>query len=300
MSAPLTFRVGENGERLDKFVTFHCPTVSRSAVKRLIEEGLVEVNGRRAKPSHRLSVEDVVTVEPKVPEPTSLQPQDIPVRVVYEDSDIIVVDKPPNLPVHPSPGHPDTTLVNALLARCRDLSGIGGVLRPGIVHRLDKDTSGLLVVAKNDVAHRELAGQIKERQVRKGYLALVQGRVSPPQGRIEGPIGRDPRNRKRMAIVPEGREAATNYRVLKRLGDFDLLEVFTETGRTHQIRVHLASAGHPIAGDALYGGRKLPGLARQFLHAHVLGLRLPRTKEYIEFRSDLPEDLASVLASLEA
>jgi len=196
--------------------------------------------------------------------------------------------------VHPAPGHPRGTLVNALLALCPDLSGIGGELRPGIVHRLDKDTSGLMMVAKNDRAHRALASQLKERRVAKGYLALVWGHPHPAEGTIEGPIGRDPRNRQRMAVVPGGKEAVTHYRVVEERGPFALVEVFPRTGRTHQVRVHMAHRGHPLVGDRLYSRR--PALiGRHFLHAHYLGFYLPSTGEWREFTSPLPPDLVQAL-----
>ena len=208
----------------------------------------------------------------------------------------MVVDKPAGLTVHPAPGHPSHTLVNGLLALCPDLKGIGGELRPGIVHRLDKDTSGLMVVAKSSSAHLSLSKQIKDRAVRKGYLALAQGRVQSPDGIIEGRVGRDPRNRKRMGVVQDGREASTRYKVLQCYDDCSLLEVFPKTGRTHQIRVHFASIGHPLVGDALYGGKTLL-LSRQFLHAHLLGFRHPATDEYLGFTSPLPPELRTMIES---
>jgi 23S rRNA pseudouridine1911/1915/1917 synthase len=220
--------------------------------------------------------------------------------MIYQDGDIIVVDKPAGLTVHPAPGHPTGTLVNALLAACPDLKGISGTLRPGIVHRLDKDTSGLIVVAKNDWAMRSLQRQLKEREVRKTYLALVQGVPKPKEGLIEAPIGRNPRNRKKMAVVADGREASTKYRVREEFagGNYTLLEVEPVTGRTHQIRVHMAALGHPIVGDSTYG-RPSKVVERQFLHAHKLAFAMPLGGRTVEFESPLPADLREALNSLE-
>jgi len=228
------------------------------------------------------------------PQPLDVEPEAIPLRIVYEDEDLLVVDKPAGLTVHPAPGHARHTLVNALLAHCGDLSGVGGVLRPGIVHRLDKDTSGLLLVAKNDRAHAGLSRQLKERTVEKGYLALVRGRIEQPEGVIEGAIGRDPRNRKRMAIVEGGRPARTAYRVREYLDGMTLVEVAPSTGRTHQIRVHFAAAGHPIVGDALYG-KPSSLVGRQFLHAYRLAFRHPADGRAVAFESPLPADLEEAL-----
>ncbi|MDO8532062.1 MAG: RluA family pseudouridine synthase [Dehalococcoidia bacterium] len=289
-----SFSVATQGERLDRFLAAQCPDLSRSRVQQLIEAGHVTVNGRPVKAAHKLKPGDDVSMSVPPPAPVlGLSPEDIPLTVVYEDADLLVVDKPAGLTVHPAPGHPSGTLVNALLARVPDLGGVGGELRPGIVHRLDKDTSGLIVVAKHERALRHLQAQFKERQVRKVYLALVHRRVQPPEGVIDAPIGRDPRNRKRMAVVPDGRAALTRYRVLRYLPDYTLLEAAPATGRTHQIRVHLAHIGHPLAGDPLYGGTtKL--VARQFLHAHRLTFRLPSGEERT-FISPLPDDLERVL-----
>jgi 23S rRNA pseudouridine1911/1915/1917 synthase len=217
--------------------------------------------------------------------------------VVYQDDALIVIDKPAGLSVHPGPGHSDGTLVNALLARCPDIQGIGGVIRPGIVHRLDKDTSGLMLVAKTEEAHQSLSAQFKEHTVTKGYLALSVGVVEPASGQIDAPIARDPRHRKRMAVVMGGREARTRYQVVQRFDGYSLLEVYPETGRTHQIRVHLAYLGHPLLGDGVYGKRS-PLLDRHFLHAHYLGFRHPTSGELIEFRSDLPDDLRRAVETL--
>ena len=280
--------------RLDKYLAEQLPDLTRSYIKRLIERGNVLVNGELAKPGWHLREGDQVQVVVPPPVKVALEAEPIPLKVVYEDRELLVVDKPAGLPVHPSAGHPKHTLVNALLAHCPDLEGIGGEVRPGIVHRLDKDTSGLLMVAKNAQSHASLSQQLKERTIKKGYLALVKGQPAPSQGIIDAPIARDPRNRKRMAVVLEGRQSVTRYEVLERLGSHTLLEVWPGTGRTHQIRVHLASLGHPLAGDSLYGG-KAPFTGRQFLHAHILGFHHPFSHEWLEFTSPLPEDLALAL-----
>ena len=284
----------DEAERLDLYVAHHCPDVSRSRARRLIDEGLVTVNGRPIKPSRLLQRGDRVVVRVPPPSTLDLEPEAIPLSIVYEDEDLLVVDKPAGMAVHPGAGQRRHTLVNALLARCPDLAGVGGVLRPGIVHRLDKDTSGLLLVAKNDRAHTALSQQLKERTVEKGYLALVTGRLEPKEGVIEGAIGRDPRNRKRMAVVEGGRPARTAYRVREYLDDCTLVEVTPSTGRTHQIRVHLAAVGHPIVGDAVYG-RPSPFVGRQFLHACRLGFHHPADGRRLAFESPLPPDLQQAL-----
>ena len=286
------------GERLDKFLTDRCEDLSRSRLQRLITDGWVTVNGSTAKRAARVVEGQVVALEVPKPVPASLSPQHIPLGVVYQDRDILVVDKPAGLAVHPGPGHPDRTLVNAVLALCPDLQGIGGTIRPGIVHRLDKDTSGLLVIAKSDQAQARLADQLKERGFKKLYLALVHRHLSLDEAMVDAPIGRDSRNRKRMAVVDGGREAVTRYRVVRRYTGYTLVEAQPITGRTHQIRVHFASMRHPLAGDRTYG-KPHPALDRHFLHAKVLGLHHPSTGHYVEFTSVLPGDLRSFLADLE-
>ncbi|MDP3063730.1 MAG: RluA family pseudouridine synthase [Chloroflexota bacterium] len=285
----------EGGERLDIFLARRAQGLSRSRIKRLIQDGHALVNSELAQPGQRLKPGDLVSLSVPPPTAVALAAEPIPLRIVYQDAHLLVVDKPAGLTVHPAPGHPSGTLVNALLALCSDLSGIGGELRPGIVHRLDKDTSGLMVVAKSDASHRELSRQWKERSVRKGYLALVSGRLAPAEGVVDAPVGRDPRNRKRMAIVPDGRVARTRYRTLRPVGVDTLVELLPETGRTHQIRVHMAALGHPLVGDALYG-RRDPRLSRQFLHAHLLAFNHPATGQRMEFTSPLPEELARLLS----
>ena len=297
----LELTADRGGERLDTFIARRCPELSRSHARRLIDEGLVSVNGRQAKPSERVRAGLSVSVTVPPPETVTLVPEAIPLTIIYQDGDIIVLDKPAGLTVHPAPGHPSGTLVNALLAACPDLRGIAGTLRPGIVHRLDKDTSGLMVVAKNDRAQRALQRQLKDRDVRKTYLALVRGVPAPREGTIAAPIGRHPKNRKKMAVVADGREATTRYRVREEIagGQYSLLEVEPVTGRTHQIRVHLAAVGHPVVGDATYG-RPSAAVGRQFLHAHKLAFGMPLGGRTVEFESPLPADLREALSQLRA
>ena len=293
------FYVEAGGPRLDQFLAGKRTGLSRSQLHRLIVNGSVRLNGSAVKPSQRVQLGDRVSVTVPPPRPLDLVPQSMPLTVIHQDSHIVVIDKPAGLSVHPGPGHPDHTLVNGLLALCPDIQGVGDGVRPGIVHRLDKDTSGLMVVAKHHLAHQALSDQINAREVTKGYLALAVGALNPPNGQIDLPIFRDPRHRKRMAVVPGGRESRTHYRVLERFAGFSLVELYLETGRTHQIRVHLAHLGHPLLGDALYG-KPSPSLPRHFLHAHHLGFRHPSSGEPIEFRCDLPEDLARVVDDFRA
>ena len=289
--------------RVDSAVAEVEEGLSRAAARRLIESGHITVAGLAVKPSHRLRVGE--RVEGRIPEaePASLEPEAIPLQIVFEDSFLVVVDKPAGMVVHPATGHHEGTLVHALLHHCDDLSGIGGVRRPGIVHRLDKGTSGLLVVAKNDEAHRGLAAQFKAHSILREYLALVRGAPGSERGSIDAPIGRHPRDRKRFSTrVRVGRAAVTNWSVEARFKDLTLLRVRLETGRTHQIRVHLASVGLPIAGDPDYGGGRRAsrslGLGRQALHAAVLGFDHPRGGERRRFESPLPPDLASLVEKL--
>ena len=288
----------DDGKRLDRFVDAHCDDLSRSRCAGLIRDGWVTLNGTTAKPSALVRAGDAVEVTVPPPVPLDVVPQYMPLEIVYQDEHLLVVDKPAGLTVHPAPGHPDRTLVNALLALIPDLKGIGGALRPGIVHRLDKDTSGLMVVAKSDVAHASLSAQLKERRVRKTYLALVVGAPKRDTGDIDAPIDRSPRNRKKMAIVDGGREAQTHWQVVERYEGYTLVEAHPVTGRTHQIRVHLASIGLPLVGDATYGKRS-ELVARHFLHAAKLGFYLPPDeREWREYESPLPPDLRDALAAL--
>jgi len=289
LSQKIELIASKDGSRLDSYVAAQCPQLSRSHVQRLIDDGLVTVNGHASKSGYKLREGDLVAVEVPLPQPIAPQPENIPLSIVYEDDDVIVIDKPAGLTVHPAPGHAEHTLVNAMLAHCPELS-INGSIRPGIVHRLDKDTSGLMMIAKNDAAQRDLSNQIKSRSVLKQYTVLVHGHLSPEKGVIDAPIGRDPNARKRMAVVESGREARTRYRVLKYFKGYTLLEVTLETGRTHQIRVHLSATGFPVVGDAVYG--KVSNVVdRQFVHASRLGFNLPSNGKWVEFTAPLPKDL---------
>lgn len=288
-----------SGERLDTFIARRQPDLSRNRIRRLVDEGLVTVDGKQVKPSAKVSNGAVVTVTVPPPVEMELEPEEIPLNIIYQDENVIVVDKPAGLTVHPAPGHPRGTLVNALLAACPDLRGVGGTLRPGIVHRLDKDTSGLIVVAKNDRANRALQTQLKEREVKKKYVALVRGVPDPAEGMIDAPIGRNPKNRKKMAVVAGGRDSQTKYRVIEVLagGEYALIEAQPITGRTHQIRVHMAAIKHPIVGDSTYGKRS-DLVDRQFLHASKLDFVMPVSQRRIEFESPLPADLKQALLRL--
>lgn len=294
--------------RLDAYLADRLPGLSRTRIAQLVAEGLVTVNGRVPRKSETPRVGDVVEVEIPPPEPSEILPEALPLDIVFQDRDLAVVNKAAGMVTHPAPGHRSGTLVNALLHNLSDLSGIGGVLRPGIVHRLDRDTSGLLIVAKHDRAHRRLAAQLKRREIRRIYLACCWGHVQDRQT-IDAPLGRSPGNRKRMAVVEGGRRAVTHFERLERWRAADLLRVHLETGRTHQIRVHLASIGHPVVGDATYGAgwaRGISGpdrawaqelarrLPRQFLHAAELEFRHPRTGEQMHLAAPLPADLARV------
>lgn len=274
--------------------------LSRSVIQKLIIAGSVTVNGEPARPSHRLQVGEVVDIEIPDPEDRPPEPEDIPLNILYEDEDVLVINKQRGLVVHPAAGSPRGTLVNALLHHTQQLPDVGDETRPGIVHRLDKDTTGVLVVAKSDRAYLSLREQIKAKTVKRAYLALVHGNVSQDRGFVEAPIGRHPVHRQRMAVVREGgKNAFTHFRVLERFGDFTLLECRLETGRTHQIRVHMAHIGHPVVGDPVYGPKRCPfNVGGQLLHAYVLGFIHPGTGEYMEFRADPPEDMQEVLETL--
>ncbi|MFA6141769.1 MAG: RluA family pseudouridine synthase [Candidatus Omnitrophota bacterium] len=283
-------------KRLDKFLVENLPrSISRTFIQKLISDQDVTVSGKPAKRHHNLAVGEIVDV--KIPEskPSVIAAEKIPLNIVYEDKDLLVVNKPINMVVHPAPGNYENTLVNALLAHCKDLSGIGGVLKPGIVHRLDKDTSGLLVVAKNDEAHNALAVQFKDRTTKRIYVALVKGVVELDNGVVDLPIGRSHYSRLKMAVdFDSTKNAVTKYKVVKRFKDFTQLEVTLGTGRTHQIRVHMSYVGHPILGDAKYGSRGK--LKRPALHAMMLGFTHPRTGKFMEFTSPLPDDMRALIA----
>jgi 23S rRNA pseudouridine1911/1915/1917 synthase len=307
-----TAEIADAGKRLDQMLHERLPEFSRSRIQRWIEDGLVLVNGRSERASHLVRVGEAIDVTPADAPPLHATPEAIPLTVLYEDQDLVAIDKPAGMVVHAGAGVHSGTLVNALLHRFGALSGVGGALRPGIVHRLDRFTSGVLLVAKNDGAHQRLAAQFSGRLVEKVYLALVHGKVKQESGRIERPIARDPVRRVRMtARLAEGRAAWSEYRVLRRFAPlspqasgFTLLEVRIGTGRTHQIRVHLSSLGHPVAGDTLYGApEKVPGqppLGRYFLHAHRIRFQLPSTGEQISIESALPAELESWMHSLDA
>jgi 23S rRNA pseudouridine1911/1915/1917 synthase len=288
--------VDEPGTRLDKYVTERCPELTRTQTQKLIREGYITVNGGVARAGLKLDTGDRLTVKIPPATPEILQPEQIPLNIIYEDDDLLVIDKPAGLAVHPAPGHPAHTLVNAVLSHLSSLPDTGDWQRPGIVHRLDKDTSGVMLIAKNSDAYQNLTDQFRSRSVVKHYQVLVKGHLSPLDGVIEAPVGRDPRHRQRMAVVEEskGREAKTGYHVIEYVGDYTLLEVKPETGRTHQIRVHLKAIGYPVAGDKIYGV-KSPHLQRQFVHASLLGFKLPSTGDYVEFTSPLPPDLETAL-----
>ncbi len=295
----VVFTVEEGGERLDRLLATRLPDLSRAQLQRLIKSAQVTVNDRPSKPAYRAEAGDRVTVRlPDEPE-TAVRPEAIRLDIVYEDDVLLVVNKPAGMVVHPAAGHTSGTLVNALLAHCPQVADVGGLERAGIVHRLDKDTSGLLVVAKDAATHAELQRQFKHRQVHKTYLALVEGRVQPREGVIEAPVGRDHQDRKRMAVVRSGRPAATHYRVVETFRDFTLLEVHPQTGRTHQIRVHLAWMGYPLVGDRVYGRRKQALLPdRHFLHARQLRFTHPVTGVEVDLIAPLPPELVEVLERL--
>jgi len=279
----------DEGKRIDVFLAAELD-YTRSYIKKLIVDGLVFVNGKTVKPSYKVKENDEVVLNVPEAEKIDVLPEDIPLDILYEDDDIIVINKPQGMVVHPAPGNYSGTLVNALLYHCKNLSGINGILRPGIVHRLDKDTSGVMVVAKNDKAHISLSNQIKERSVFKKYVAIVEGVIKDEEGKIEAPIGRHPVDRKKMAVIEDGRYALTLYKVLERFKENTLVEAVIKTGRTHQIRVHMAYIGHPIVGDHVYGFKRQKfKLEGQALHSSVLGFMHPTKGVYMEFEAPLPE-----------
>lgn len=286
------------GQRLDSYLA-SATEFSRNAVQRLIAEGSVLLNGRETLPKAKLREGDEISLTPPPPAVTDILPQDIPLDIVYQDEDIAVINKPKDMVVHPAAGNPDGTLVNAIMYHIKDLSGVGGELRPGIVHRIDRMTSGLLVIAKNDAAHNFLSEQLKTHSVSRVYYALCEGNFREDEGTVDAPIGRSRSDRKRMAVEPGGRNAVTHWRVLERFGDMTLLRVELETGRTHQIRVHMAHIKHPIVGDEVYGrGRNSLGIVGQALHAGELRLTHPRTGERMSFFAPLPEEFERALSKL--
>ena len=296
----LRLTADQDGERLDQFLARSVEGLTRSAAQRLIEEGAVTCNGKAVKKNARTAVGDAVDLTLPDPEPVDVLPQDIPLDVVYEDADVIVVNKPVGMVVHPAPGHPDGTLVNALLYHCGDsLSGINGVLRPGIVHRIDRDTSGLIIAAKNDAAHLSLASQLQDHSLYREYRAVCVGNLREDEGTADAPLARHRTDRKKMAVDREGKRAVTHWSVLERYPGYTYIQCRLETGRTHQIRVHMASTGHPLLGDTVYGAKKpVPGLAGQCLHARRLSFVHPRTGERVTVECPLPDWFRAVLEKL--
>lgn len=290
----------EGGDRIDALLAREEAIRSRNAAARLLEDGRVTIAGTPLRKNYRVRAGDIIDVAIPAPETSSVEAQDMPLDVVYEDGDVIVVNKPRGLVVHPAPGHPDGTLVNALLAHCGDsLSGVGGELRPGIVHRIDKDTSGLLIAAKNDMAHAALSSQLKDRSLSRVYDAIVHGTFRADEGTVDAPIGRDPKNRQRMAVTDKNsRPAVTHWAVLARYGRYTYVRCRLETGRTHQIRVHMAHIGHPLLGDTVYGGRRDKGLETQCLHARGLKFIHPRTGKPVELWTELPDWFAEAMKKL--
>ena len=287
-------------KRIDAYMAEKYEDISRVAIQRLIETGKILVNGKKVKASYKVQVNDKITMEEEKAVEVELKAQDIPVEIIYEDRDIIVVNKPKGMVVHPANGNPDGTLVNAIMAICKDsLSGIGGEIRPGIVHRLDKDTSGILIVAKNDKAHINLSEQIKEHKVKKTYIALVKGIVKENNATINMPIGRNEKDRKKMAVTKKGKEAITHFKVLKRYDKYTLLEINIETGRTHQIRVHLSQIGYPIVGDEVYSkGKNEWNIKGQCLHAKSLDFKHPITNEDMHLEAKIPQYFEKILEEL--
>ena len=297
----ITLRTDREGERSDAFLARSVPELTRSAAQKLLEQGMVKRKGAPLKKNDRLSAGEELELTLPDPEPLDVVPQNIPLDVVYEDEDVIVVNKPVGLVVHPAPGHPDGTLVNALLYHCGDsLSGVNGVLRPGIVHRIDRDTSGLIIAAKNDFAHQALSAQLQDHSLCRTYEAVVVGNLREDSGTVDAPIGRCPSDRKKMAVVRQGgRNAVTHWQVLERFPGYTYVRCRLETGRTHQIRVHMAYIGHPLYGDTVYGAKKpAPGMTGQCLHAVGLTFRHPRTGEMVELSCPLNEEFAAFLRKL--
>ena len=299
---PIRLRASEESknQRLDAFLASSLDGLTRSQAARLIESGEVAVNGKTAGKSYKLAGGEDIAVTLPEPEPVEAVPQDIPLDVVYEDADVIVVNKPSGMVVHPAPGHPDGTLVNALLYHCAGtLSGVGGALRPGIVHRIDRDTSGLIIAARNDAAHQYLSAQLADHTLARTYECIVVGKLREDRGTVDAPIARHPTDRKRMAVVAGGREAVTHWEVIARYPGYTHVRCRLETGRTHQIRVHMAYIGHPILGDTVYGAKKeVPGLTGQCLHAVGLRFLHPRTHEVVELFCPLPEEFTRMLQKI--
>ena len=291
----------EEIDRVDKIVSKLESNLSRETIQRMIKNGEILVNGKLQKPSYKTAIGDIITVEEEKPQEIDLKPQEMPLDIIYEDKDILIINKEKGIVVHPGNGNPDGTLVNAVMAKCKcSLSGIGGKIRPGIVHRIDKDTSGLIIIAKNDNSHINLSNQIQNRQVKKTYIALVRGIIKENEATINMPIGRSTKDRKKMAVTKTGKEAITHFKVLKRYEDYTLLEVKIETGRTHQIRVHLSEIGYPIVGDEVYSNGKNPfNVKGQMLHAAKLTFKHPTTNKELTFEAPLPKYFIEILDRLE-
>lgn len=289
----------QTSERLDKFLSTTEPEWSRTQVQQWVKDGLIEVNGKQVKANYKVQAGDQIKVEIPDPEALDVEAEPMDLDIYYEDADVLVVNKPRGMVVHPAPGHVSGTLVNGLMAHCKDLSGINGVMRPGIVHRIDKDTSGLLMVAKNDMAHESLVNQLVAKTVTRKYTAVVHGIIQHDTGIIDAPIGRDKKDRQSMTVTKENaKQAVTHFDVIERFKDFTVVECRLETGRTHQIRVHMKYIGYPLAGDPKYGPRKTVDFNGQLLHAGVLGFDHPRTGEYIEFTAPIPADMQAFIDSL--
>lgn len=291
----------ESNTRLDKIISDLDCTISRTAIKRLIEESKITVNGKKEKPSYQVKNGDLIEIEDEIPKEAKIIAQDIPIQIIYEDNDILVINKPKGMVVHPGNGNPDGTLANAVMALCGEtLSGIGGQIRPGIIHRLDKDTSGVIVVAKNDKSHIDISNQIKNRETSKKYIALVRGIIKEDEATINMPIGRSTKDRKKMAVRKDGKEAITHFKVLKRYEEYTLLDLKIDTGRTHQIRVHLAEIGHPVIGDYVYSnGKNQFNVIGQMLHSKEIEFTHPITKERMKFEAPLPKYFEEVIEKLD-
>lgn len=301
MTETMTIQIDESqkNDRIDKVLSTHNEEWSRSQVQQWIKDGQILVNGKKIKPNYKCSVGDDITVTIPEPEALDVIPEEMDLDIYYEDADVIVVNKPRGMVVHPAVGHASGTLVNGLMAHCKDLSGINGVLRPGIVHRIDKDTSGLLMIAKNDFAHEKLVNQLVAKTVTRKYQAVVHGVISHDVGTVDAPIGRDKKDRQAMTVTNENsRNAVTHFRVIERYKDFTHIECQLETGRTHQIRVHMKYIGYPLAGDPKYGPKKSLDIEGQALHAGILGFIHPRTEEYMEFEAPNPPEFERVLKHL--
>ena len=288
----------QKGDRIDKVISALDEEWSRTQVQQWIKDGNALVNGQVVKTNYKCAINDLIEITIPDPEPLDVIPEEMDLDIYYEDTDVLVVNKPRGMVVHPAPGHLTGTLVNGLMAHCKDLSGINGVLRPGIVHRIDKDTSGLLMVAKNDMAHESLVNQLVEKSVTRKYKAIVHGVIPHDFGTIDAPLGRDPKDRQSMTVVDDGKHAVTHFHVLERYTNFTLVECQLETGRTHQIRVHMKYIGYPLAGDPKYGPKKTLDIDGQALHAGVLGFVHPRTQEYLEFEAPIPSDFERLLEQL--